>query len=177
MLECVNAYRFEQPGQVLHFPLQADYVMPIWYLGYSKTLEACARLHANWCVANCRAQHEGENGTDLVHERAAVYGFRSQSTGENLALIETMSTVQAEIDECLRIWKESPGHNLNLVNRDLMIMGYASAQYPDTCHTITIGPGSYNPETHSYSTEPADWVLDPSQYGRMKLYVYNVAEG
>ena len=177
MLECVNAYRFEQSGQVLHFPLQADYVMPIWYLGYSKTLEACAHLHANWCVANCRAQHEGENGTNLVHERAAVYGFRTLATGENLALIETMKSVQAEIDECLRIWKESPGHNLNLVNRDLMIMGYASAYYPEACHTIILGPGVYNPETHEYTTEPTERVLDPGQYGRMKLYVYNVAEG
>jgi hypothetical protein len=177
MIDQINAYRFTQPGTEIPFPYQEPYTMPLWYLGLSPDLTECARLHANWCIANSRASHEGANGTDLVHQRAAAYGFRTMATGENLAFIEVMESEVAEIDECLRLWKESPGHNDNLVNRNSTLMGYAAAAYPASCHAITVGPGLYDPVSHTYTTVETVITLHPSKYGRMKLYVYNVAEG
>ena len=171
MLTTINDYRFLQPAYTDSPEWGVRYYMPVSYLGYSCKLETCAKLHVNWCAANGKVQHEDANGT-LVYTRAQAFGFRYQSTGENMAFIDTgvFQTEQSQIDEVLRLWKESPGHNLNLINRDLNTMGYATAIIPSSFHTIHIGSGGFH-------VDEGDIELDPSQYGKIKIFVYDVAEG
>jgi hypothetical protein len=171
MLDQINTYRFAQSPHIEGIADQVNYPMKTSYLGYSCKLESCAKLHADWCAANGKVQHEDADG-NLVYVRSQVFGFRYTSTGENMAFIDTtvFKTEEEQINEVLRLWKESPGHNLNLINRDLNTMGYATAMIPSTFHKIYIGPGGYN-------IEEGDIELDPSQYGKIKIFVYDVAEG
>lgn len=178
LLDRINEYRFLQTPYSTSMPPYLYYQMPISYMGYSRKLVECAGLHANWCAANGRAQHEDANG-NKVYSRGLEFGYRYDSMGENIAYIDTSVFVSTndQYDEIFRIWKESPEHNLNLVSRDLNTMGIASAMYPESVHSITLGPGVYNPETGEYSTGESSIELAPSQYGKFKIFVYNVAQG
>ena len=176
MVEKINEYRFTQPVYYEYTENYVDYYMPYSYVGYSELLQACAQQHANWCVANCRMQHEDAND-ELSTARAVPYGFRYDSVSECMCMMDTtiFISLNDQIDEAIRMWKESPKHDAALKYRDSTTMGFATAVYPESCHTIIIGKGSYNVSTGSYSTVPGSLPLIPSEYGKMKVFVYLTA--
>jgi len=44
--------------------------------------------------------------------------------------------------------------------------------YPQSCRTITIGPGRYLPETGGYTTTDSEWDIPLELYGKVRAYVY-----
>lgn len=169
MLDEINKYRMAYPGYSELVDYFVRYTLPNSYLGYSCKLENCARVHAYWCAENGVVQHEDENG-QTVHYRAVDWGFRFASTGENMAFIDTtvFRTDKEQVDEVLRIWKASEGHNQNLLLREATTMGYATAMIPWRHETIHIGPGG---------TFEGDITLAPEQRGNIKIFVWDSAEG
>jgi uncharacterized protein YkwD len=164
MLEKVNALRAVQPWV---WREEGTRYQRLPYMGYSAHLSAIARVHLEWCAANCRLSHEDVNG-DLI----AVWGvpLGVYYAGDNLALISKMGSLTEEIDAAMAGWTLSPHHFANMVVFDTVTMGWAVVDFPMTCTEITHGPGMY--KDGAYTTE--DETVPISGPHRMFMQIFAV---
>ncbi len=88
-------------------------------------LTSAAKAHARDLARWDRISHFGSDGSN-PWDRVKRTGYNAQVTAENVG------TGQASFDEVLKGWKESPGHNKNLLMRDASHMGIALVQDPKT---------------------------------------------
>lgn len=108
--ELINAYRKEQGLKPLK--LNAE---------LSNAAKAHSRDLAKWD----RISHYGSDGSN-PWDRVKRAGYNARLAAENVG------TGQASIDEVFKGWKESPGHNKNLLLTDAEHMGIALVQDPKT---------------------------------------------
>jgi len=88
-------------------------------------LTSAAKAHARDLAKWDRISHYGSDGSnpwDRVKRSGYVAGVAAENVG----------TGQASFDEVLRGWKESPGHNKNLLLADARDAGLALVQDPKT---------------------------------------------
>lgn len=106
----LNAYRAENGLKTLTFN--------------SKLTEA-SRRHARDLANHGQISHDGSNGSNHA-DRALAAGYKYRFIAENVA------TGQKSWDEVFKGWQNSPGHNENLLNRDVSEFGVALVFEPDT---------------------------------------------
>ena len=88
-------------------------------------LTEAAKAHSRDLAKWDRISHYGSDGSN-PWDRVKRTGFRARLAAENVG------TGQISFDEVLRGWKESPGHNKNLLLTDARDMGLALVQDPKT---------------------------------------------
>ena len=108
--ELVNAYRREKGLK----PLKLN-----------ATLTEAAKAHSRDLAKWDRISHFGSDGSN-PWDRVKRVGYNAKLAAENVG------TGQASIDEVMKGWKESPGHNKNLLLPDADHMGIALVQDPKT---------------------------------------------
>lgn len=101
MFDAINAYRAENGLKPLI---------------YSKTLEAAADLHVQDLWQRRFFEHVNPDGQN-PGDRAAAEGFCHRYVGENIAAGQL--TVQAVMEA----WKNSPGHNANMLEPEYTYVG------------------------------------------------------
>ena len=106
----INAYR-KQKGLK---PLNLNSKLTIAAKGHSRDL-------AKWD----RISHYGSDGSD-PWDRVAKTGFSAKLAAENVG------TGQTTLEEVMKGWKKSPGHNKNLLLKDATHMGIALVRDPKT---------------------------------------------
>lgn len=108
--ELINAYRKEKGLK----PLKLN-----------PELSNAAKAHSRDLAKWDRISHYGSDGSN-PWDRVKRAGYNARLAAENVG------TGQASIDEVFRGWKESPGHNKNLLLTDAEHMGIALVQDPKT---------------------------------------------
>jgi uncharacterized protein YkwD len=88
-------------------------------------LTAAAKAHSRDLAKWDRISHYGSDGSN-PWDRVKRSGYKAKLAAENVG------TGQASFDEVLKGWKESPGHNKNLMLSDAEHMGIALVQDPKT---------------------------------------------
>ena len=88
-------------------------------------LTAAAKLHSRDLAKWDRISHYGSDGSN-PWDRVKRSGFKARLAAENVG------TGQIDFAEVMRGWKESPGHNKNLLLADAEYMGIALVQEPKT---------------------------------------------
>ena len=88
-------------------------------------LTEAAKLHSRDLAKWDRISHYGSDGSN-PWDRVKRVGYRAKVAAENVG------TGQASIEEVLKGWEASPGHNKNLLLRDAEHMGIALVQDPRT---------------------------------------------
>lgn len=88
-------------------------------------LTEAAKLHSRDLAKWDRISHYGSDGSN-PWDRVKRVGYRAKVAAENVG------TGQASIDEVLKGWEASPGHNKNLLLREAEHMGIALVQDPRT---------------------------------------------
>ena len=86
-------------------------------------LTAAAKEHSRDLAKWDRISHYGSDGSN-PWDRVKRAGYRARLAAENVG------TGQVSFDEVMRGWKESPGHNKNLLLGDAQEMGLALVQDP-----------------------------------------------
>ena len=94
-------------------------------LTLNAALTEAAKLHARDLAKWDRISHYGSDGSN-PWDRVKRVGYRAKVAAENVG------TGQVSIDEVLKGWEASPGHNKNLLLRDAEHMGIALVQDPRT---------------------------------------------
>lgn len=94
-------------------------------LSLSAELTAAAKEHSRDLARWDRISHYGSDGSN-PWDRVKRTGYKARVAAENVG------TGQINFDEVLRGWKESPGHNKNLLMNDAENMGIALVQDPKT---------------------------------------------
>lgn len=94
-------------------------------LTLNAALTAAAKDHARDLARWDRISHFGSDGSN-PWDRVKRTGYNPRLTGENVG------TGHASFEEVLKGWKDSPGHNKNLLMRDAQNMGIALVQDPKT---------------------------------------------
>ncbi len=89
------------------------------------SLTEAAKAHSRDLAKWDRISHYGSDGSN-PWDRVKRTGYSAKVAAENVG------TGQASIDEVLKGWKESPGHNKNLLLGDVEHMGIALVQDPKT---------------------------------------------
>lgn len=119
--DLINAYRKEKGLR----PLKLNAELSNAAKGHSKDL-------AKWD----RISHYGSDGSN-PWDRVKRSGFNARLAAENVG------TGQVSIEEVMKGWKESPGHNKNLLLADAEYMGIALVQEPKsefkTFWTLVLG--------------------------------------
>ncbi len=99
-------------------------------------LTRAAMMHSKDLARFDRISHHGSDGSD-PWDRVQRTGYRAKLAAENVG------TGQASLEEVLKGWKESPGHNANLLLKDATHMGIALVYDPNTEYrafwTLVIG--------------------------------------
>lgn len=108
--DLVNAYRKTQGLKAL--TLNAE-------------LTNAAKAHAKDLAKWDRISHYGSDGSN-PWDRVKRAGYNAKVAAENVG------TGQASFEEVLKGWKESPGHNRNLLMNDVDNIGIALVQDPKT---------------------------------------------
>lgn len=108
--ELVNAYRKEKGLK----PLKLN-----------TSLTEAAKNHSRDLAKWDRISHYGSDGSN-PWDRVKRTGYNAKLAAENVG------TGQVTIDEVMKGWKESPGHNKNLLLADADHMGIALVQDPKT---------------------------------------------
>jgi len=108
--ELVNAYRKQKGLRPLR--LQA-------------ALTEAARAHSHDLAKWYRISHFGSDGSN-PWDRVKRAGYNAKLAAENVG------TGQASIEEVIKGWQASPGHNKNLLLADAEHMGIALVQDPKT---------------------------------------------
>lgn len=108
-------------------------------LTIEKHLTRAARQHARDLANSDRISHTGSDGSD-PWGRVKVTGYKPKLAAENVG------AGQMSFTEVLQGWKDSPGHNRNLLLADATQMGIALETNPDsryqTFWTLVLGkPG------------------------------------
>ena len=88
-------------------------------------LTEAAKLHSRDLAKWDRISHYGSDGSN-PWDRVKRVGYKAKVAAENVG------TGQASIEEVLKGWEASPGHNKNLLLRDAEHMGIALVQDPRT---------------------------------------------
>ena len=88
-------------------------------------LTEAAKLHARDLAKWDRISHYGSDGSN-PWDRVKRVGYRAKVAAENVG------TGQASVEEVMKGWEASPGHNKNLLLRDAEHMGIALVQDPRT---------------------------------------------
>ena len=88
-------------------------------------LTEAAKAHSRDLAKWDRISHYGSDGSN-PWDRVKRTGFKARLAAENVG------TGQVDFDEVMRGWKESPGHNKNLLLGDATHMGIALVQDPRT---------------------------------------------
>jgi uncharacterized protein YkwD len=88
-------------------------------------LTEAAKLHSRDLAKWDRISHYGSDGSN-PWDRVKRVGYRAKVAAENVG------TGQASIEEVLKGWEASPGHNKNLLLREAEHMGIALVQDPRT---------------------------------------------
>ncbi len=94
-------------------------------LRLNAALTDAAKEHSRDLAKWDRISHYGSDGSN-PWDRVKRTGYKPKLAAENVG------TGQASFDEVLRGWKESPGHNKNLLLSDAREMGLALVQDPKT---------------------------------------------
>lgn len=94
-------------------------------LRLSPELTEAAKAHARDLAKWDRISHYGSDGSN-PWDRVKRTGYKARLAAENVG------TGQISFDEVMRGWKESPGHNKNLLMSDAQHMGIALVQDPNT---------------------------------------------
>jgi len=94
-------------------------------LQLSPELTKAAKAHSRDLARWDRISHYGSDGSN-PWDRVKRTGYDAQLAAENVG------TGQSSFDEVLKGWKESPGHNKNLLMTDARHMGIALVQDPKT---------------------------------------------
>jgi uncharacterized protein YkwD len=90
-------------------------------LKLSTELTAAAKLHSKDLAKWDRISHYGSDGSN-PWDRVKRAGFKARLAAENVG------TGQIDFGEVMKGWKESPGHNKNLLLSDADYMGIALVQ-------------------------------------------------
>ena len=88
-------------------------------------LTAAAKAHATDLAKWDRISHYGSDGSN-PWDRVKRTGYKARLTAENVG------TGQIDFNEVMKGWKDSPGHNKNLLMTDADHMGVALVQDPKT---------------------------------------------
>ena len=88
-------------------------------------LTAAAKLHSRDLAKWDRISHYGSDGS-TPWDRVKRSGYKPRVTAENVG------TGQISFEEVMRGWKDSPGHNKNLLMPEVEHMGIALVQDPKT---------------------------------------------
>ncbi len=88
-------------------------------------LTAAAKLHSRDLSKWDRISHYGSDGSN-PWDRVKRSGYKARLAAENVG------TGQIDFKEVMKGWKESPGHNKNLLLSDAEHMGIALVQDPKT---------------------------------------------
>jgi uncharacterized protein YkwD len=88
-------------------------------------LTAAAKLHSRDLAKWDRISHYGSDGSN-PWDRVKRSGFKARLAAENVG------TGQVDFGEVMKGWKDSPGHNKNLLLSDAEYMGIALVQEPKT---------------------------------------------
>lgn len=88
-------------------------------------LTEAAKAHSRDLAKWDRISHYGSDGSN-PWDRVKRTGYKARLAAENVG------TGQINFDEVLKGWKESPGHNKNLLLSDAREMGLALVQEPKT---------------------------------------------
>jgi uncharacterized protein YkwD len=94
-------------------------------LRLNTSLTEAAKEHSRDLAKWDRISHYGSDGSN-PWDRVKRTGYKPRLAAENVG------TGQVSFDEVLRGWKESPGHNKNLLLTDAREMGLALVQDPKT---------------------------------------------
>lgn len=94
-------------------------------LRLNASLTAAAKEHSRDLAKWDRISHYGSDGSN-PWDRVKRTGYKPRVAAENVG------TGQASFDEVLKGWKDSPGHNKNLLIADGREMGLALVQDPKT---------------------------------------------
>lgn len=94
-------------------------------LKLNAALTGAAKEHSRDLAKWDRISHYGSDGSN-PWDRVKRTGYKPRVAAENVG------TGQASFDEVLKGWKESPGHNKNLLLADGREMGLALVQDPKT---------------------------------------------
>jgi uncharacterized protein YkwD len=86
-------------------------------------LTEAAKAHARDLAKWDRISHYGSDGSN-PWDRVKRTGYRARLTAENVG------TGQIDFNEVMRGWKDSPGHNKNLLMKDAEHIGVALVQDP-----------------------------------------------
>ena len=99
-------------------------------------LTAAAKAHSRDLAKWDRISHYGSDGSN-PWDRVKRAGFKARLAAENVG------TGQIDFNEVMKGWKDSPGHNKNLLLSDAEYMGVALVQEPKTEYkafwTLVIG--------------------------------------
>jgi uncharacterized protein YkwD len=93
-------------------------------LAMSPTLTTAARLHSQDMAANNYFDHTGLNGSTFS-QRIAAAGYPGGTTAENIF------AGSANASGAMESWKNSPGHNANMLNPAYAAIGIGRAFDPD----------------------------------------------
>lgn len=94
-------------------------------LALSAELTSAAKEHSRDLARWDRISHYGSDGSN-PWDRVKRTGYKARVAAENVG------TGQVNFEEVLRGWKDSPGHNKNLLMTDAENMGIALVQDPKT---------------------------------------------
>jgi uncharacterized protein YkwD len=94
-------------------------------LTLNSELTAAAKNHSKDLAKWDRISHYGSDGSN-PWDRVKRTGYNPRIAAENVG------TGQSSFDEVMKGWKESPGHNKNLLMPDAQHMGLALVQDPKT---------------------------------------------
>jgi uncharacterized protein YkwD len=94
-------------------------------LKLNSELAVAAKAHSRDLAKWDRISHYGSDGSN-PWDRVKRAGYKAKLTAENVG------TGQITFDEVMKGWKESPGHNKNLLLADAEHMGIALVQDPKT---------------------------------------------
>jgi uncharacterized protein YkwD len=109
-MQMINAYRKEKGLKPLRL---------------NTALTEAAKGHARDLAKWDRISHYGSDGSN-PWDRVKRTGYNAKLTAENVG------TGQASVDEVMKGWQASPGHNKNLLLADAQDMGIALVQDPKT---------------------------------------------
>lgn len=109
----------------------------------SRALTACAYEHSRDMALENFFSHENPNDPSkrTAWQRMEAKGLKSGERAENIAMRTTNGlTYLAFADEMVKLWMNSPGHRVNILNRNLLFLGCGT-------HACTC------PKFHVYATQ------------------------
>lgn len=98
-------------------------------VAWNEKLASAAHAHSRDMASRNYFRHESKDGSQ-VDIRASQAGYRWRSIGENIA------TGQGSPEQAVSGWLASPGHCVNIMNRNFTEMGAAYAVNPNSDTTI-----------------------------------------